>query len=290
MHIRTNLIVLLALASLLLVACGPSEAERNAIATSVAAAIYATQTAEAPTSTPTPTRTPTPTHTPTPTTTPTPTRTNTPTPTPTPLPHAIVIAGTLNLREGPGTEYAAAGQLAAADELYVIGQANDCTWLKVRSSAQGEGWIAGGPSYVELRLLCDAIPLGTFRPFTGAIKPNARAGGLGEFTVENGTDHDGVAILTQNGETVAAAYIRSGESYTMRSIRDGTYELYFTTGSGWNGKAFTRNPTRQHFRDLFDFSTSSTTYTTWSVTLHPVAGGTASTENVDSEEFPSLGD
>jgi hypothetical protein len=84
--------------SLLLAACRflPSpddvEATRVAVAqatravreTEVAAAIYATETAEAPTSTPTPTNTPTPTVTPTPTSTPTPTPTFTPKPTRTP--------------------------------------------------------------------------------------------------------------------------------------------------------------------------------------------------------------
>ena len=55
-------------------ACGPSQAELDAQATKVAAAIFATQTAQAPTATPTPTPSPTP------------TPTDTPPPSPTPLP------------------------------------------------------------------------------------------------------------------------------------------------------------------------------------------------------------
>lgn len=58
-----------------LVACGPSQAELDAQATAIAADIFATQTAQAPTITPTPelpTATPTPTETPPPTDTPTP--------------------------------------------------------------------------------------------------------------------------------------------------------------------------------------------------------------------------
>ena len=57
-----------------LVSCGPSQAERALIATQVAAEIYATQTAVAPTAEPsstvTPRPTPTPTDTPAPTLTP----------------------------------------------------------------------------------------------------------------------------------------------------------------------------------------------------------------------------
>lgn len=70
-------VLIFLLASVILVACGPSQAELDAQATKVAADIFATQTAEAPTPTPTftPTFTPTPTPTSTPTSIPTPTAT-----------------------------------------------------------------------------------------------------------------------------------------------------------------------------------------------------------------------
>ncbi len=78
-------------------ACGPSQAALDATTTQIAADIFATQTAQAPTITPTftpsltptltwtPTRTPLPTNTSTPIPTSTPTRTPTPTPRPAPL-------------------------------------------------------------------------------------------------------------------------------------------------------------------------------------------------------------
>jgi parallel beta-helix repeat protein len=65
--------------------CGPSQEELDATATSEAAAAFATQTAEAPTSTPIPTDTPSPTN--TPTATPLPTAT----PSPTPLPLESIL-------------------------------------------------------------------------------------------------------------------------------------------------------------------------------------------------------
>jgi hypothetical protein len=79
-----------------LVACGgPSQAELDAQATTVAANIFATQTAEAPTNTPTPppTDTPAPTNTPAPTDTPTPAPTDTPVPPATPEPTGQATAG-----------------------------------------------------------------------------------------------------------------------------------------------------------------------------------------------------
>ena len=76
MEKKPSLILTLLLMAVLVSACGPSQAELDAQATKVAAAIFATQTAEAPTATPTPTPTPSPTSTPT----------DTPAPSPTPLP------------------------------------------------------------------------------------------------------------------------------------------------------------------------------------------------------------
>jgi len=104
MNARCSSVLVLFLIVAILSACGPSQEELDAQATEVAANIYATRTAKAPTithtplptatATPEPTATPTatatatatatPTNTSTPTSTPTPTATSTPTPTETP--------------------------------------------------------------------------------------------------------------------------------------------------------------------------------------------------------------
>jgi len=70
-------ILICSLTSVILAACGPSQAKRDEQATKIAASISITQTAEAPTPTNTPTPTDTPTNTPTFTATPTPTNTAT---------------------------------------------------------------------------------------------------------------------------------------------------------------------------------------------------------------------
>ena len=71
-------ILLLLLIAGILSACGPSEEALSTTATQIAASIFLTQTAGAPSPTPVPTKTPTPTNTPTGTLLPT----STPTPTP----------------------------------------------------------------------------------------------------------------------------------------------------------------------------------------------------------------
>ncbi len=81
METKVSFLMTFLLMNAILAACSPSQAELDAQATKIAADIFATQTAEAPTTTPT--STPTPTLTITPTQTPTPLPTSTPTTTPT---------------------------------------------------------------------------------------------------------------------------------------------------------------------------------------------------------------
>ena len=249
-----------------------------------------------PTTTATDTPTSTPTETPTPTATASATAPATTTPTPAPAPDAVITASPLNLRDGPGTNFSILDVMHGGDELRVLGQYDGCAWLKVIAPQGVEGWVSGQERYVTLNLTCNSIPRGYLRPLTGTIVQDiGQRSGLGELTVENGTQFDGVAVLAlSNDAPVRAVYIRSGESFTLKSIRNGVYYLFFTTGEDWDGDeaAFTKNPRFQRFEGPFDFETTTTglssQYTTWSVTLHPVVGGTADTLRVDPDEFPNL--
>lgn len=110
------------------------------------------------------------------------------------------------------------------------------------------------------------------------------------MTIVNGTERDGVAILTTTDEkTISSTFVRAGDSFVMSQIGDGIYRLYFSTGEVWddNIARFTENERYQRFEDLFSFTTGALTYTTWRVTLHGVVGGTAQAENVNPSEFPS---
>lgn len=221
----------------------------------------------------------------------TPTGTPVPRPGATPSPSAVVTAATLNVREGPGTEYASVAQLEQGDGVFVVGQFDNCAWVQVAISGQvpPEGWVSGDSGSLTLQQPCDSIPIGSFRPFTGLVKPNALGGGYGELTVDNGTPADGVVILTLDEQPIIAAYVRAGESFTMKDISDGTYYIYFSTGSEWNGEKFTHTPSYHRFEDTIEFATTAQTYSTWSITLHGVVGGNAAAEEVGADEFPGLG-
>ncbi|MCA9904184.1 MAG: SH3 domain-containing protein, partial [Anaerolineae bacterium] len=109
--------------------------------------------AEAPTNTPTYTYTPSATS--TATASPTPTRTPSATPTPsatfTPLP-AIPIAlpvRAITVRVGPGSQYPAAGRLAADDQVNIFGISEDGGWYWIELADGSMAWLTASPALVE---------------------------------------------------------------------------------------------------------------------------------------------
>jgi len=96
-----------------------------------------------------------------PSATPTARPTEKPSVTPTPAPDAVVATETLNVRAGPDTQYDVIGRALKDDALTVIGQTDQCNWLKVRTAQNVVGWVArraGGAELVRLNLSCSAIP------------------------------------------------------------------------------------------------------------------------------------
>lgn len=114
--------------------------------------------------------------------------------------------------------------------------------------------------------------------------------GEGELEIDNGTSDDAVAKLITTGTSgisVLTVYIKASSNYTIKNISDGTYRLAFAQGLDWDTatKSFTRNQSFSSFDESFDFQTSDTQYTTFTVTLNPVEGGTAQTSSVDGNQF-----
>ena len=267
----------------LLAQCGPV-AQVAELAANIAATdtpLPATATPIPPTETPTPVP-PTPTNTPVP-----PTPTPLP-PTPTPAADAVTVAA-LSLQEGPGAKFPVVAKLKKGADLYVVGQTANCKWLQVITAQQLAGWVGGGKKQVKLRTACEAIPPGTYRPLSGMVLGPAKGKGRGTLTVENGSESDAYVVLAPAEDKPSlSAYVRAGDSFALKGIRDGVYHLFFATGEEWDGdaRAFSDEARYERFEDEFPFRTSSSTYTTWKVTLQPVLGGTAATEDVDPGQFP----
>jgi hypothetical protein len=134
------------------------------------------------------------------------------------------------------------------------------------------------------------LPTGTFIKYS-------LGNGYGELTIKNELSRqDAVAILIPIGSKSpsVAVYIRATDSFTVKGIKDGSYELYFTQGEDWDDQRgrFTKNVARERFEEPLSFETAFVTggrqYTSITVTLYAVPGGTAESEPVPEEEFPDL--
>ncbi len=128
-----------------------------------------------PTFTPTviPTDTPVPTATPMPTDTPTPLPTDTPTPA---APKAIIGGdGQVNVRTGPGTAYAEAGQVATGTELDIVSSNAAGDWYEVCCVNGQNVWIVarlvevtGDPALIQVAQNIPAPPTATTAPYAAA--------------------------------------------------------------------------------------------------------------------------
>lgn len=83
-----------------------------------------------------------------------------PRPTATPMPAvvAVVQIAKLNVRSGPGTQYAIIGAVNQNDRLPVTGRPRGyCNWFQVQLPSGQLGWIAGPPTYSTLEGNCNDV-------------------------------------------------------------------------------------------------------------------------------------
>lgn len=88
------------------------------------------------------------------------------------LPTATVLVDKLNVRSGPGTGYARLGGVSANDMLTVVGQAQNCAWLKVETKTL-KGWVSGQSGYLRLSTACSKIPAAAAPALVPAAAPTA---------------------------------------------------------------------------------------------------------------------
>jgi hypothetical protein len=87
-----------------------------------------------------------------------------PPPTPTPAPtftpvFVTVITDRLNLRSGPSTAVERLTVVTRGMQLTVLGQVDNCAWLRVTAPDGTGGWVSGDPQFTTLDAACETIPL-----------------------------------------------------------------------------------------------------------------------------------
>jgi hypothetical protein len=102
-----------------------------------------------------------------------------------------------------------------------------------------------------------------------------------------------VITLALGRRPAFAVYVRTGAKHTVTGIQDGTYQVFFTSGTDWDlkARAFGRDCSFDRFDDRLGFETRQTStqtrWSTWTIKLQPVLGGNASTSQVDPDDFPA---
>ncbi|MEV4564593.1 hypothetical protein AB0K12_12560 [Nonomuraea sp. NPDC049419] len=150
--------------------------------------------------------------------------------------------------------------------------------------------VASAPAVTTVTLTAQlTAQQAAVRPRNGRILYDRISGGLGRLKIKNGTSRDGVVALVKGKKKAISIYVRAKSTATIRDVRDGTYRIYFTTGTRFSVSKgrFTRAASYQRFTSKLRFTTTSRTATAWTLTLNPVKGGNARTTYVNPKDFPA---
>jgi hypothetical protein len=186
----------------------------------------------------------------------------------------------------------------------------------VSSSADSRNVCTGGSASAELSRAEGAADLRTAITALGAADPAAKyrfgsflpgptkdqnrrkangsyitrtTGGSGQLKIDNGNNVDTVVKLVKVGSKKAAVsvYVRGTKKVTTGRIKDGTYQVFTSSGADWDGARFTRNCQFSKFDSNMKFTTTSRQYTIWEIGLKTRLGGNVSSSDVDPDTFPS---
>jgi hypothetical protein len=219
-------------------------------------------------------------------------------------------ASTLSELTAPAEVSAAHSDLVSAlyaleDELTSVSSSADSRSVCTGSAASAELSRAGpaGDLRTAITALAAADPgakyrFGSFLPASTKDQNRRKAngsyltrttGGLGQLKVDNGNPVDTVVKLVKSGskKPAVSVYIQGKKKVTTGRIKDGTYQVFISSGADWDGKRFSRDCRFSKFDDSFKFTTTSRQYTIWELKLKVAVGGNASSSEVDPDSFPN---
>ncbi|MER7579041.1 hypothetical protein [Kitasatospora sp. NPDC097691] len=115
----------------------------------------------------------------------------------------------------------------------------------------------------------------------GAVVRDGGNGGKGTLKFNNNGSADAVFTLATDGKAVASAYAAKGQAATIDGVKDGSYEIYYTTGVDWDSEAkqFTRDCRFVKVGDTHEFEPGGGG-TIWTIKMRAEDGkGNAKTES-----------
>jgi len=142
-------------------------------------------------------------------------------------PTAEVVADALNVRSGPGTNYGRVGGVGRGDQLLVIGEYDDCSWLNVLTRDEVEGWVSGSSRYVTLNVDCAELPA------VDAPPPPSNSGNAAPRPGTTGASTQGCYLFqNQLGAELNITFTRKGDGWntTFKVAEDAEVRQCFDPG------------------------------------------------------------
>jgi hypothetical protein len=159
-----------------------------------------------------------------------------------------------------------------------------------RIRADAQALVKANPAFVFGNFLPAAPQAPASRPATGTFITTPSRHGSGQLKIKNGGDDTAVSLVPTSGTTTPlfTVYVRGDSDYTINDVGTGTYQIFYAAGTDWNPdrKGFLNDCTFSKFDDTFRFR-AYPVIDTWEITMTPVAGGNASTTQVDPDAFPT---
>jgi uncharacterized protein YgiM (DUF1202 family) len=138
-------------------------------------------------------------------------------------PVPVAPGAVLNLRAGPGFNYAVTGTVYQGLQVNALGRNANNTWLKVRLSDGQEGWI--GAQYVQLTIPIGNLPVMDGSTPTSSTTPvaNAATVSTGVANVRSGPGIGyGIVTVANQGQAVSMLARNSLSSWVKVQLSNGT--------------------------------------------------------------------
>ncbi len=216
----------------------------------------------------------------------------------------LVVSQTLNLRNGPGTEYEVIQVLAKGDLVTVIEKNQNGWWLV--DFQRSEGYVFNEFLKID--------------PYNGWETKTYKSGSTPEcenvipkydFTLDNylrvnvGSNTDVVIKLMKynSSECIRIVYIRSGDVFEIKNIPEGRYYLKIAYGKDYRQKIaddqcivkFMQNPIYEKGTDIMDYTKikkpdekiGNDIYESWDVPSFELSLDIITTNSLEEDTFNS---
>ncbi len=134
-------------------------------------------------------------------------------------PQLTVKVATLNLRQGPGTNYPVVGKLTQGAQAAIIGRNAAGDWYQVRPAGGSTGWVTGAPALVQVTGDLTAVPV------VSAPVPAAQPAGKSAGTI---------VLQTASGGPI---YATNADGSNLRYLTTGIDPALYPMGERWPSRA-----------------------------------------------------